>query len=61
MSLTGHSSIAVPNGLKSNGPPAGVMFSGHLYREGDLAALAQAWQELSGGGVPPPPLFAVTG
>ena len=32
MSLTGHPSIAVPNGFRANGSPAGVMFSGHLYR-----------------------------
>lgn len=61
MSLTGHPSIAVPNGIKSNGAPAGVMFSGHLYREGDLIALAKAWQDQSAGSVPHPPLFAVTG
>jgi Asp-tRNA(Asn)/Glu-tRNA(Gln) amidotransferase A subunit family amidase len=57
MSLTGHPSIAVPNGLKSNGSPAGVMFSGHLYREGDVIALAKAWQDAAEPmGVPP--LFA---
>lgn len=61
MSLTGHPSIAVPNGIKSNGSPAGVMFSGHLYREGDLIALAKAWQERSAAGVQHPPLFAVKG
>ena len=57
MSLTGHPSIAVPNGLRSNGAPAGVMFSGHLYREGDVIALAKAWQDAA---QPPgpPPLFA---
>jgi len=61
MSLTGHPSIAVPNGFRSNGSPAGVMFSGHLYREGDLIALAKAWQDASVGGVQYPPLFAITG
>ena len=54
MSLTGHPSIAVPNGLKSGGSPAGVMFSGHLYREGELIALAKAWQDASGGAQMPP-------
>jgi Asp-tRNA(Asn)/Glu-tRNA(Gln) amidotransferase A subunit family amidase len=57
MSLTGHPSIAVPNGLKANGAPAGVMFSGHLYREGDVIALAKAWQDAAGP-IGPPPLFA---
>ena len=59
MSLTGHPSIAVPNGLRSNGSPAGVMFSGHLYREGDLIALAKAWQVASESGVQHPPAFVV--
>ena len=58
MSLTGHPSIAVPNGLKSNGSPAGVMFSGHLYREGEVIALAKAWQDAADP-IGPPPLFAV--
>jgi Asp-tRNA(Asn)/Glu-tRNA(Gln) amidotransferase A subunit family amidase len=58
MSLTGHPSIAVPNGLKSNGAPAGVMFSGHLYREGEVIALAKAWQDAAEP-IGPPPLFAV--
>ena len=61
MSLTGHPSIAVPNGFKSNRSPAGVMFTGHLYREGDLVALAKAWQDQSASGVRHPLLFAVTG
>jgi Asp-tRNA(Asn)/Glu-tRNA(Gln) amidotransferase A subunit family amidase len=57
MSLTGHPSIAVPNGFRSNGSPAGVMFSGHLYREGDVIALAKAWQDAIEP-LGPPPLFA---
>lgn len=44
MSLSGHPSIAVPNGFTSKGSPAGVMFSGQLYRDGDLVALARAFQ-----------------
>ena len=57
MSLTGHPSIAVPNGFRSNGSPAGVMFSGHLYREGEVIALAKAWQDAAHQ-VGSPPLFA---
>ena len=59
MSLTGHPSIAVPNGFRSNGSPAGVMFTGHLYREGDVIALAKAWQDASQR-IGPPPLFATS-
>ena len=57
MSLTGHPSIAVANGFRANRSPAGVMFTGHLYREGDVIALAKAWQEAAEP-VGPPPLFA---
>ena len=60
MSLTGHPSIAVPNGFRSNGSPAGVMFSGHLYREGDVIALAKAWQDATEP-LGQPPLFAPKG
>jgi Asp-tRNA(Asn)/Glu-tRNA(Gln) amidotransferase A subunit family amidase len=55
MSLTGHPSIAVPNGFRANGTPTGVMFSGHLYREGEIVALAKAWQDATE--IRRPPLF----
>ena len=58
MSLTGHPSIAVPNGFRANGSPAGLMFTGHLYREGDVIALAKAWQDAAHR-IGSPPLFAV--
>jgi Asp-tRNA(Asn)/Glu-tRNA(Gln) amidotransferase A subunit family amidase len=58
MSLTGHPSIAVPNGFRANGSPAGVMFSGHLYREDDVVALAKAWQDATAGSVTHPPRFS---
>ena len=61
MSLTGHPSIAVPNGFRSSGSPTGVMFAGHLYREGALVALAKAWQDATGDGRRQPPLFGVEG
>lgn len=57
MSLTGHPSIAVPNGFASTGSPAGVMFSGRLYQEGALLALAAAY-ERAAGPRRQPPLFA---
>jgi Asp-tRNA(Asn)/Glu-tRNA(Gln) amidotransferase A subunit family amidase len=59
MSLTGHPSVAVPNGFGANGSPTGVMFSGHLYREGELMALAKAYQDLTRHYERQPPLFAV--
>jgi Asp-tRNA(Asn)/Glu-tRNA(Gln) amidotransferase A subunit family amidase len=59
MSLTGHPSVAVPNGFTATGAPTGVMFSGHLYREGELMALAKAYQDSTGDKDKQPPLFAV--
>jgi Asp-tRNA(Asn)/Glu-tRNA(Gln) amidotransferase A subunit family amidase len=59
MSLTGHPSVAVPNGFTAAGAPTGVMFSGHLYREGELMALAKAYQDSTGDRDKQPPLFAV--
>jgi len=46
MSLTGHPSVAVPNGFARTGSPTGVMFSGQLYQEGTLMSLARAYQDL---------------
>ena len=57
MSLTGHPSIAVPNGLASTGSPTGVMFSGHLYQEGALLTLAAAYDRATGGPPRIPPRF----
>lgn len=57
MSLTGHPSIAVPSGLASTGSPTGVMFSGQLYQEGALLALAAAY-ERAVGVRQHPPMFA---
>jgi Asp-tRNA(Asn)/Glu-tRNA(Gln) amidotransferase A subunit family amidase len=44
MSLTGHPSVAVPSGFSSSGSPTGVMFSGHLYRDGELLSFARAFE-----------------
>lgn len=57
MSLTGHPSIAVPNGFTSTGSPAGIMLSGQLYRDGDLVALARAFQQRTPSDRPYPPGF----
>lgn len=59
MSLTGHPSVAVPNGFGRTGSPTGVMFSGQLYQEGTLMALARAYQDLVDEHKTPP-LFSVT-
>jgi Asp-tRNA(Asn)/Glu-tRNA(Gln) amidotransferase A subunit family amidase len=56
-SLTGHPVVAVPTGLRSNGQPLGVTLAGHLYREGELLAVAQQLLEESGFQQERPPLF----
>ncbi len=57
-SLTGHPVVAVPTGLRSNGEPLGVTLAGHLYREGELLAVAQRLLEATGFQEKHPPLFS---
>ncbi|TDJ04687.1 MAG: hypothetical protein E2O71_12870 [Deltaproteobacteria bacterium] len=57
-SLTGHPVVAVPTGLGSNGEPLGVTLAGHLYREGELLAVAQRLLEATGFQEKHPPLFS---
>lgn len=45
--MTGHPSIALPNGLK-DGKPTSITFTGKLYEEAKLAAMAQAYQDATG-------------
>lgn len=59
MSLTGHPSIAVPNGFATDGTPTAVMFSGQLYQEGPLLALAKAYEDATRYYEKQPPLFGV--
>lgn len=48
MSLTGHPTVAVPNGFTPRGTPTGTNFVGHLFREAELLALAKAYQDATG-------------
>ncbi len=43
--LTGHPSIAMPDGLDGRGRPNSITFTGRLFGEQDLLAIARAWQE----------------
>ena len=46
--LTGHPSIAVPTGFDpETGLPASITFSGHLFDEGTILALARAYQSVT--------------
>lgn len=57
MSLTGHPSIAVPSGFPANRSPTGVMFSGHLYRDGELLSFARAFERVGSPSNRRPPGF----
>jgi Asp-tRNA(Asn)/Glu-tRNA(Gln) amidotransferase A subunit family amidase len=61
MSLTGHPSVAVPSGLGASGSPTGVMFSGQLYRDGELLALAKAFERAASPADRHPPGFEPQG
>jgi Asp-tRNA(Asn)/Glu-tRNA(Gln) amidotransferase A subunit family amidase len=46
--MTGHPCVVVPNGQPGGDNPASICFLAGLYREGNAAALAQAYQEATG-------------
>lgn len=58
MSLTGHPSIAVPSGFLATGSPTGVMFSGQLYRDGELLSFARAFERAAAPSPRIPPRMA---
>ena len=46
--LTGHPTVVVPNGFRSNQTPTSVTFNGRLFGESQILALARAYQETTG-------------
>jgi len=46
--LTGHPTVVVPNGFRSDGTPTSVTFNGRLFGESQILALARAYQEATG-------------
>lgn len=42
--LTGHPQVVLPNGFRSNGTPSSITFTGKLYGETELLAVARAYQ-----------------
>jgi Asp-tRNA(Asn)/Glu-tRNA(Gln) amidotransferase A subunit family amidase len=57
--LTGHPTVVVPDGDRDKSPtnqPGTVAFTGKLFGETDLLALAHAYQQLSGAHLRRPPL-----
>ncbi len=46
--LTGHPSVVVPNGFREDGTPTSITFTGNLYGEAKLLAVAKAYQDATG-------------
>jgi len=46
--LTGHPSITVPSGFTEKGTPVSITFTGKLFDEGTLLAVAKKYQEATG-------------
>ncbi|HSN89106.1 MAG TPA: hypothetical protein VL025_20240, partial [Thermoanaerobaculia bacterium] len=46
--LTGHPAVVVPNGFRKNGTPTSLTFTGRLWGEAAVLALAKAYQEATG-------------
>lgn len=43
--LTGHPQVTVPSGFRKDGTPTSITFTGRLYGEAELLAVAKAFQE----------------
>ena len=43
--ITGHPTVCLPNGFRKGGTPTGLTFTGHLFGETDLLALAKSYQD----------------
>ncbi|RMH21304.1 MAG: amidase [Acidobacteria bacterium] len=43
--LTGHPQVVLPNGFRDDGTPVSITFTGNLYGEGPLLAVAHAYQQ----------------
>jgi len=43
--LTGHPCVVLPNGFDEKGSPVSISFTGRLFREGTLLAVAKAYQD----------------
>ena len=45
--LTGHPCVVVPNGFNDKGSPTSISFIGDLYDDGNVLAVANAYQEVT--------------
>ena len=61
--LTGHPSVVLPGGFVTVGSrttPRGITFTGQLFGESELLALAHAWQQATGFHLKRPPMDQLT-
>jgi Asp-tRNA(Asn)/Glu-tRNA(Gln) amidotransferase A subunit family amidase len=61
--LTGHPSVVLPNGFRKSGAvelPSSISFTGRLYGETNLLAVAHAYQQATGHHLRRPPMDKVT-
>jgi len=56
--LTGHPVVVVPNGFKESGSPTSISFLGNLFDEGNILAVAAAYQEATDFNKQRPELFS---
>ena len=59
LNMTGHPTVCVPASPREDGTPRSLAFTGRLFAEGRLLAVAEAWQERGEDHRRRPPLFAV--
>ena len=57
--LTGHPCVVVPNGFNDKGSPTSISFIGNLYNDGNVLAVAKAFQEASDWHKKHPPKFDI--
>jgi Asp-tRNA(Asn)/Glu-tRNA(Gln) amidotransferase A subunit family amidase len=59
--LTGHPQVVLPNGFRSDGTPTSITFTGRLFGEADLLAVAKAYQDATDFHLRRPPLQPASG
>ena len=57
--LTGHPCVVVPNGFNDKGRPTSISFIGDLYEDGNVLAMAKAYQETTDWHKQYPPKFKI--
>ncbi len=55
--LTGHPCVVVPNGFNEDGSPVSISFTGRLFDEAAVLAVAKAYQDATGFHRQHPPMF----